>query len=267
VVWATVSGAAAPPADAPPEAPGTTPAEPPQPATAGEAGDPAAAIFLQKCAGCHTVGKGKLTGPDLIAATSWAEPDLARAVKNMETRVGPLGEQEIAALVALVKSVDVRERIAAESERVARAAAARFDPGDAHVGRMLFTGARALENGGPACASCHSVDGSAAGLGPDLSGVFAKLGETPLVSACENASFKVMDAAYRDHAVTRQEALHLTKYLEEAGKGGGEAPAPRVGAIGAAAGAVAFALVALGYRRRHPGARRTLLRRRHGGLD
>jgi mono/diheme cytochrome c family protein len=185
----------------------------------------------------------------------------------MEKSVGPLTDEEIQTLVDLLKSPDVRDRIAAESERVALAMAAKFDPPDAAVGELLFTGGRSLENGGGSCAACHSVDGRGGGLGPDLKGVFAKMGETPLVSACEKTAFKIMDAAYRDHPVTRQEALHLAKYLAVVAEApAGPAVAP-VGAIGAGAAAAALAAIVLGYRRRGPAARKTLLRRRNRVLD
>ena len=229
--------------------------------------DGAAAAYVQKCAGCHTIGKGKLTGPDLVDSSAWPEPDLSKAIRSMEPRVGPLRDDEVAALVGLLKSPAARDRIDAEAARAAKAAAASYDPPDAAAGRLLFAGTSALANGGPACAACHSVDGTASGLGPDLSGVFAKLGEAPLVSACEKANFKIMDAAYRDHAVTRQEALHLTKYLETVGAAPPRPVAPPVGAIGAGLGVVALALVAFGYRRRHAGVRKSLLRSRHRDMD
>jgi hypothetical protein len=38
-------------------------------------------------------------------------------------------------------------------------------------------------------------------------------GETPLVSAIEQASFKVMAPHYKRHPITKQEAMHLAKYL------------------------------------------------------
>ena len=51
--------------------------------------DVAAQSYAQKCAGCHTVGGGKLTGPDLLPTRAWPKPELAAKIKLMEARVGP----------------------------------------------------------------------------------------------------------------------------------------------------------------------------------
>jgi hypothetical protein len=52
-------------------------------------------------------------------------------------------------------------------------------------------------------------------LGPDLSRISTKMSEVALASAIEKASFKIMDAAYREHSITKQEALHVAKYLSQ----------------------------------------------------
>lgn len=170
-------------------------------------------------------------------------------------------------MIELLKSTSVDARLTAAAEHASKAAAATLEPPDGNIGHALFTGSTPLQNGGPSCAACHSTGGGAPGLGPDLTTVFVRLGETPLVSACEKTSFKVMDAAYREHPVTRQEALHITRYLEEVAGGRTEPQAPPVGPIGAGAGIAALALIAIGSRGRTPGALRNLTRRRDGGLD
>jgi mono/diheme cytochrome c family protein len=229
-------------------------------------GDPAAKLFLQKCAGCHTVGKGKLTGPDLNEAATWQAPDLDKGIKAMEVKVGPLANEDIVVLRDFLKSTDVRDRLAAEQERFAKATAASFDPPSPAIGEALFTGRTQLSGGGMACVACHAVSGSGGNLALPLDGVHAKLGETPLQSAIEKTSFKVMTAAYRNHPVTKQEAIHLTAYL------GSLQPAttttstrvPLAGAIGAA---VLFVALGLVYGGRRMSVRQQLLRRRRDGLD
>ena len=244
----------------------------PSPAAAAGApvagdGDPAAKLFLQKCAGCHTVGKGKLTGPDLNESSTWQAPDLDKAIKVMEAKVGPLKSEDIVSLRDLLKSADVRDRLAAEQERVAKATAAAFDPPSPTIGAALFTGRTALAGGGVACISCHSAGGAGGNLAVPLDGVHAKLGETPLQSAIEKTSFKVMTAAYRNHPVTKQEAIHLTAYL---GTLQPTTPAastrlPLAGAVGAA---VLFVVLGFVYGGRRTSVRQQLLmRRRRDGLD
>jgi mono/diheme cytochrome c family protein len=245
---------------APPETPTTS-----APAVDGAPGateDAVARTFLQKCAGCHTVGRGKLTGPDLNDAATFPMPDLTRAIKSMEKKVGPLSDTDVATLADLLKDPKVRERIKAEEERTAKAAAALLGPPSAETGAALFSGREPLENGGAACASCHVVRGSGGTLGPDLTGVYAKLGEAPLASACEKASFKIMSAAYRDHPVTKQEALHLTRFFATVAEPHVGRPDPPVALYGAAAAVVGLGALALAYRKRAPGVRKNLSRRR-----
>jgi cytochrome c2 len=143
--------------------------------------------------------------------------------------------------------------------------------GDAAAGKRLFTGETQLANGGPACMSCHSIAGAGAlgggRVGPDLTGVYTKLGETPLVSACEKTNFKIMSAAYKDHPVTKREALHLTKFFAAVGEAPAPLADPPVAAYGAAAALVCLGALAFAYRKRAPGVRRSLVRRRHDVVD
>ena len=178
------------------------------------AGDPAATDFTMKCAGCHTIGGGKLTGPDLKDVAAWKPTDLLPKIKTMEKKVGPLTPEEIEALGRFLKDPKVGGRLAAEQERIARAEEAKYEKGDPKKGSDLFFGRVFLAQGGLACASCHRTGMRGGSFGPDLSTVFAKMGMIPLTSACEKASFREMDAIYRDHPITHQEAIHLAKYLE-----------------------------------------------------
>jgi ubiquinol-cytochrome c reductase cytochrome c subunit len=239
----------------------------PAPAPSPDEADAVARTFLQKCAGCHTVGRGKLSGPDLNDAATWPVPELSRAIKSMEPKVGPLPDADVALLAEFLKDPRVKERIKIEEGRAARAAAASYDPPSAEIGAALFAGREPLANGGASCAACHVVNGSGGTLGPDLSGVHAKLGEAPLVSACEKSGFKIMSAAYRDHPVTRQEALHLTRFFATAAGVRAARPDPPVTAYGAAAALVGLGILAFAYRKRASGVRRRLLRRRRDGVD
>jgi cytochrome c553 len=170
--------------------------------------------FVQMCAGCHTIGGGKRTGPDLVTSIAWPVPDLKKGVKNMEKNVGPMTDETLDAFVALLKSPEVKPRLTAAEQQIAAMFAARMAPASAELGAKLFRGSAPFANGGLACIACHAVDGHGGNLGPELNGVHQKLGTTALVSAIEKAGFKIMEPAYRHHPVTAQEALHLAKYFE-----------------------------------------------------
>lgn len=243
-------------------------AAPAHEATAPADGDPAAALFVQKCAGCHTVGRGRLTGPDLNEASAWQSPDLDRAIKTMESKAGPLPDDQVAALRDLLKAPDVRDRLEAEQKRATRQSAAALEPASADVGAALFDGRKPLTNGGLACVACHTAGDAGGTLGPDLSGVFDKLGEAPLVSACEKTNYRIMSAAYRDHPVTKQEALHLVAFFSTRTA---EPPRPantRFALFGVAGAALMLGAVGLIYRGRRPGRmRQRLARRRKDVVD
>jgi mono/diheme cytochrome c family protein len=198
--------------------PAASPASAVSPATkeapAASKGDAAAGRFALSCAGCHSLAGVKLNGPDLTPATAWPLDQLKTAIKRMEKNVGPLPEAEIASLAELLKAPDVRDRIKAEQERIQAQFMSKMAPPDADIGRRLFLGTEPLRNGGLACAACHTAAGVGGNLGPDLTGIFAKVGgQTPLVSSIEQASFKVMAPHYRRHPVTKQEAMHLARYF------------------------------------------------------
>jgi mono/diheme cytochrome c family protein len=175
--------------------------------------DPSAIFFLKRCAGCHTIGGGKLTGPDLNVARTWPEQDLLPAIKRMEKNVGPLREEDMTSLMAFLKDAQVSERLKTSQAELARQMMATLAPASAKVGQALFRGQTPLRQGGIACTACHRVQGQGGTLGLELSGSFKKMGEVGLISAIENANFKIMDAAYRQHPITKQEAVHIAKFL------------------------------------------------------
>lgn len=176
--------------------------------------DVIAGRFAVMCAGCHSLTGASLSGPELTPSTGWPLEQLKIAIKRMEKNVGPLTDDQVTAFAEFMKAPNIRERLKAEQERLQAQFIARMAPADPAVGQALFRGTEPLRNGGLACAACHSAEGAGGNLGGDLTGIFAKMGgETPLVSAIEQASFKVMAPHYKRHPVTRQEAMHLAKYF------------------------------------------------------
>ena len=176
--------------------------------------DAVAGQFAIMCAGCHSLAGIKLNGPDLSSVATWPTDQLKAAIKRMEKNVGLLSDEQVSSLAELLKAPNVRERIKAEQERIQSQFMAKMAPPDPQMGKALFLGKETLLNGGLACVACHSAAGIGGNLGVDLSGVFSRLGGmTPLVSAIEQASFKIMAPHYKRHPITKQEAMHLAKYL------------------------------------------------------
>lgn len=246
---------------------GTTPATLPstgQVATAAvPARDMAAARFLMMCAGCHSVTGAKLSGPELTPATAWPEDQLKTAIKKMEPRVGPLSDDVLNDLTALLKAADLRERLKAEGERMAALFMAKMEPGDPAKGRALFFGQLPLKNGGLACAACHVAEGRGGNLGPMLNGIFQKTGgEMPLISAIEQAKYKIMEPHYLRHPVTKQEALHLAKYFASLDANDTRQPGPIFASVGLGGGLVLLAGLYAWLKLQRAGRSRGAVRRR-----
>lgn len=219
-------------------APDATPPEETMAEPEVKAEDIAAQTFLRKCMGCHTIGGGALTGPDLKPASGWPRKDLAAAIVRMEKNVGPIPETEVELLTDFISAPDAVERLAYEREQAALRHAAQLEPASAATGRQLFLGSMPLTNGGIACGACHQAGGRGGTLATSLEDAFTRIGETPLISTCENPGYPVMRAIYTPVPVTKQEAMHLVKYLEEVAVDPREAsaiPLHMIGFLGAAA--------------------------------
>lgn len=176
--------------------------------------DVVALRFATTCAGCHSLSGAKLTGPELTPATGWPTEQLQIAIKRMEKNVGPMSDVQVAEMATFMQTPDLRERLKAAQDRIQAQFMAKMAPPDAVIGKGLFLGSVPLRNGGLACNACHAAAGAGGNLGPDLTGVFTKLGgQTPLVSAIEKSSFKIMAPHYARHPVTTQEALHLAQFF------------------------------------------------------
>jgi len=175
--------------------------------------DTPAEFFFYRCAGCHTVGAGKLTGPDLKVAAQWSGDDLHKAIKKMEKNVGSMSVQDIDQMVSFLKSVNVKERIEKQKKIIELRFQSELPAASFETGQKLFRGQKRLANKGPACISCHHFSNEGGSLGPDLTALNKKSSSVVLQSAIKNASYKVMRSIYEKHPVTTEEALHLSEYL------------------------------------------------------
>lgn len=235
--------------------------------------DRAADFYLSRCAGCHTIGEGALSGPDLAPSTEWPRPDLAAAVERMEKNVGPMTDEQVEMQVDLLKSDDLEQRLSAARERQVAEMAASLEPPSAEAGRELFHGGESFTNNGVPCSACHRAGEKGGTLASDLTDAHDRLGEQAVMSAAETPGFPLMKASYGNRPVTRQEALHLAAYLEQVseraadGEEAGTPAAPPAGARfawwGAGAALLFLAAMIWLYRGRNRGVRAALVREAH----
>lgn len=221
--------------------------------------DAAAAAYAMKCMGCHTIGGGVLSGPDLKNSAGYPRQTVIDAIKRMEKNVGPLSDADVTLFTDFLLAVDAAERLAAHREQVQMREAASMAPPDARIGEALFFGRTAFANGGAACSACHQAGGQGGNLAVSLEDAFTRLGAQPLQATTEAPGFPVMRAIYTPIPVTKQEAMHVVKYLEEVSAR--PAPPARVSLHLAGVGGTVLMLVLLGRstRRRVAGTRARLV--------
>ena len=207
----------------------------------------AVTTFRQSCMSCHTIGGGRLVGPDL---------ENVEERQNREWLIGfildpkgvlasgdpyALGLRDDAGGVVMPPTVGLtRERaeaildlIIAESQMEASQFAGLdigdepFTEADIQLGRAIFRGDVRLENGGPTCLSCHTVEGigglGGGRLGPDLSRVFERLqGRKNLASWLLAPATETMQPVYVKASLTNEEILPLVAFLEDEARTGKE---------------------------------------------
>ncbi len=203
-----------------------------QPAEEGEQ------IFQAQCAACHSIGGGPLVGPDLLGVTERRENDwLIRWIREPDTMLAE-GDPIASAMLAEFNNVAMPNLGLTEADVAAIIAYLEVAPGaiqdqpdsgptadpilaagDAEAGRVLFIGGMQLANGGPACISCHSVAGIGAlaggTLGPDLTNVHDRYGESGLAAALTGLPFPTMRGVFAEKPLTEDEAANLFAYFAQ----------------------------------------------------
>lgn len=189
------------------------------------------AIFLQKCASCHTVGKGKLVGPDLKGVTerreiNWLKSFIKDPQKlfnskdkvavellkeyNIQMPSSGLSDNNIELVIEFLKSQSetMGGILQDESKEVSS--------GDIDKGKALFTGMEKLKNGGPACISCHTIAGieiPGGVLGPVLTKAGETYGKDGLSSVLKDIPFPTMQPVYAGKPITDDEIANLTEFI------------------------------------------------------
>lgn len=191
------------------------------------------AVFTTRCGACHTVGQGKDVGPDLAGVTDrhpreWLIPfiqssqtvirggdpvanELFRQFGGTKMPDHPYSAEEILQLLDYIeaggpgpKVPPVRPAQDATSDEIA-------------LGHSLFFGLQPLEQGGAACADCHSVSGVhlalTHSLGGDLRDVYDRYHDREMTRALIQMSDPVMGEAYGDKPLTNEENFALKAYL------------------------------------------------------
>jgi mono/diheme cytochrome c family protein len=157
--------------------------------------------YRQNCMNCHTIGGGRLTGPDLKDVTK------RKMTRYRAEQILKLIEAESKLEKSQFQGLRISDKPFTESDRIA--------------GRELFLGKTPLANGGTACIACHSMyDLPALGggrLGPDLTRVYERLKGRQSLSAWLMApATETMQPIFKNHPLEAEEIHQLTAYFEAA---------------------------------------------------
>lgn len=207
----------------------------------------AALFFRQNCINCHTIGGGRLAGPDLKNVSQRKDrPWLSQFLQNpkgMMDAGDPYAlklQQEARGVVmptvpgmTKARAEGLLDLIEAESKLEKSQFAGLqitnkpFMPQDIAEGKGLFVGQKALRNGGPTCDSCHTVKGlgglGGGRLGPDLTRVYERLqGRKGLASWLLAPASATMQPIFKTRPLQSDEILPLVAFLEDSAKRGGE---------------------------------------------
>lgn len=257
-------------------------------------GQGSGALFEKSCYSCHTIGGGKKTGPDLKGVTTRRTKEWLHAFITSPAAMKGKGDAaavevfaeyaptimpdqaltpaQIDSLLALIDEHTKSNRVFVPSGAGLKRPVTKADIGR---GMDYFTGATALANGGPACISCHSIEGlglfGGGSLAPDLTQVNIRFRDPELIVSLRTPPWPTMKSVFGNQALTEEEVIALFALFRDqatrqvhapsqgAGLGTGGSPFIIAGGLGCIG---AFALIGFAWRRRLRGVRIPLVQRR-----
>jgi len=209
----------------------------------GWAQDAGEQVFNTTCFACHTIGGGRLIGPDLAGVHEKRSQEwLESFIRSSQSMINA-GDAEAVALFEEYNSLLMPDAVASDEEirqvlsyieiqssgAAANNEASAVEPvvpaepaseEEILAGQEMFQGNIRFENSGPACNACHEVrnDAVIGGgiLATELTSVFTRMGGAGVTAILGQAPFPVMQAAYEDRSLTDGEVTALVAFLEYA---------------------------------------------------
>ena len=200
--------------------------------------------FGMACAACHTIGGGRLIGPDLIGIAERRSPQWLvdfvvssqTLIKNGDTDAvalfneyngmimpdAPLSESQVTGVLAYIAGQEAAATEATTAIAPVAETVSEVLPTEAEIalGQDLFQGRVRFEAGGPTCNACHDVKNDAVigggVLARELTNVFSTMGREGVKAVIGQAPFPVMQAAYAQSPLTAVETSALVAFLQDA---------------------------------------------------
>lgn len=199
--------------------------------------------FKQNCSSCHTIGGGRLVGPDLKDVEKRQERDwllkfiidpagvidsgdeyAAKLVQEANNaRMNPIAGMSRKRAELLLDLVATESQLEKSQFQGVQISMRPFTKEDIALGGQYFTGEKQLLNGGAACISCHDIGGldafAGGSLGPDLTKVFERYEDRRKLGTWLSApATQTMQPTFREHPMEMDEMLALVAYFEHAAK-------------------------------------------------
>ncbi len=201
-----------------------------------------AKLFKIKCGICHTIGSGRLVGPDLANVQDRRSEDwLLEYIRSSQTMIKK-GDPDAVAIFeefnkvimpdAMISDIEIKSILNYIAENSGGGGEAPAEPvsiiedatpEDLKNGKNLFEGRVRFVNGGPSCISCHN-DVSDTFFSENsystknVGASFSNLGEAGVKAILENPPFPVMTKAFEGHDLTEGEIHDLLVFLKSADK-------------------------------------------------
>ena len=196
-------------------------------------------LFLQKCTACHTIGGGKLVGPDLSNVhTRRTEEWIIKFVQSSQSVIKSgdstaiavfdqhnkvvmpdqdLNANQIKSILTYItaNSPDANNPNIKTPSQIFNASS--VSDLDIQRGKNLFQGTTKFSNGGPACISCHNINNQAIFngglLAKDLTTAFSRLSPAGVDGILRNPPFPAMVNGFGLAPLTDEEVRDLLAFL------------------------------------------------------
>ena len=201
-------------------------------------GDEGQDLFNTSCAACHTIGKGRLVGPDLLNVSDKHSQEWMVSFIRSSTAMINSGDAEAVAISQEYNKLLMPDNSYSDAqinniityinnggsgtEGAANEPIVDILDSTTNVniqnGLALFAGSKQLTNGGAACTACHKVKDdrifSSGTLAKDLSESYDVMKSAGVAAIIKSPPFPVMLSAYNAHNITEEEVIDLTAYLK-----------------------------------------------------
>ena len=203
-------------------------------------------LFTQKCTACHTIGGGKLVGPDLANVhTQRTEEWIIKFVQSSQSVIKSGDSTAVAVFNQHNKVIMPDQDVNANQIKLILSYIAANSPdandpnaktplqifntalitaADIGKGKNLFEGLTKLTNGGAACISCHNINNQSMFngglLAKDLTTTFSRLSAAGVDGILRNPPFPAMINAFDSAPLTDQEIKELLAFLYSTDKRG-----------------------------------------------